>query len=54
MVLLYSYSSYAGFLKDLSLVFRNARVYNKVHKDSDTTGVSLSVYEKAIRTEELV
>lgn len=43
----YDYTSYHSFIEDLRLVFSNAIKYNSVHMESDLTGTSKEVVEKA-------
>jgi hypothetical protein len=44
----FEHASYQSFIDDLRLVFTNAQTYNSVHAETDTTGVSKEVFEKAI------
>jgi hypothetical protein len=42
------YTTFGQFLDDLRRIFANAKKYNVVHKDDDTSGLSLAIYEAAI------
>jgi hypothetical protein len=46
------YPTYGAFLKDLRLIFSNAKAYNGVHMDVDE--VSKNIYDAAVMFEELV
>lgn len=43
----FEYTSYHAFIEDLRLVFKNAVTYNSAHIESDTTGLSKEMVEKA-------
>ena len=47
----FSYTTFYGFIEDFRLVFKNAQVYNEVNISSDTTGVSKSIFDKALSCE---
>lgn len=48
------YNSFAEFVEDFRLVFKNAKTYNVVHKDNDSTGTSAQIYNKAVQLEQQV
>ena len=47
-----SYSTYGQFLKDLRLIFKNAKTYNAVHMEVDE--ISRNIYEAAVMFTDLM
>jgi hypothetical protein len=47
-----AYEKYGEFLTDLKRIFENAKKYNKVHYDDDTTETSRRVYHAAVTLSE--